>query len=90
MFLIAKSSNSAQTRAGIIAYFGLAMLLRLAAFGVYDLFKADAFWLSLLLAPIYMSGIWVGSQYFKGVSETVFRRVVVALVLIMGVFALFK
>ena len=34
MFLIAKGSNAAQTRAGIIAYFGLAMLLRLAAFGV--------------------------------------------------------
>ena len=66
------------------------MLLRLAAFGVYDLYSADAFWLSLILAPVYMSGIWVGSRYFKGVSETVFRRVVVALVLIMGVFALFK
>ena len=90
MFLIAKGSNAAQTRAGIIAYFGLAMLLRLAAFGVYDLYSADAFWLSLLLAPVYMSGIWVGIRYFKGVSETVFRRVVVALVLIMGVFALLK
>ena len=90
MFLIAKGRNAAQTRAGIIAYFGLAMLLRLAAFGVYDLYSADAFWLSLLLAPVYMSGIWVGSRYFKGVSETVFRRVVVALVLIMSVFALLK
>ena len=66
------------------------MHLRLAAFGVYELYSADAFWLSLLLEPVYMSGIWVGSQYFKGVSETVFRRVVVALVLIMGVFALLK
>ena len=47
-------------------------------------------WFSLLLAPVYMSGIWVGSRYFKGVSETVFRRVVVALVLIMGMFALLK
>ena len=52
---------------------------------VYDLYSADAFWLSLFLAPVYMSGIWVGSRYFKGVSETVFRRIVVALVLIMGV-----
>ena len=66
------------------------MLLCLSAFSVYDLYSADSFWLSLLLAPVYMSGIWVGSQYFKGVSETVFRRVVVALVLIMGVFALLK
>ena len=66
------------------------MLLRLAAFGVNDLYSADAFWLSLILAPVYMSGIWVGRRYFKGVSETVFRRVVVALVLIMGVFALLK
>ena len=66
------------------------MLLRLAAFGVYDLYSADAFWLSLLLAPVYMSGIWVGSRFFKGVFETVFLRVVVALVLIMDVFALLK
>ena len=61
MFPIAKGSNAAQTWAGIIAFFGLAMLLCLAAFSVYDLYSAVSFWLSLLLATVYISGIWVGS-----------------------------
>lgn len=90
MFLIAKGSNAAQTRAGIVAYFALAMVLRLAAFGWYDLYSRDAFLLSLLLAPVYMSGIWIGSRFFKGASEIMFRRVVITLVLITGTVALLK
>ena len=38
MFLLAKGSNAAQTRAGIVAYFSLAMVLRLVAFGWHDLY----------------------------------------------------
>ena len=89
-FLIAKGSNAAQTRAGIVAYFSLAMVLRLAAFGWHGLYSVDALLLSLILAPIYMAAIWIGSHYFKGASETLFRRVVVTLVLVMGVIALVK
>lgn len=90
MFLLAKGSNAAQTRAGIVAYFSLAMVLRLAAYGWHDLYSLDALLLSLLLAPVYMTGIWIGSHFFKGASETLFRRVVVTLVLVMGIVALVK
>ena len=90
MFLIAKGSNAAQTRAGIVAYFALAMALRLAAFGWYDLYTQDAIVLSLVLAPVYMAGIWIGSRFFKGASETMFRWVVIILVLITGTVALVK
>jgi len=37
-----------------------------------------------------MTGIWIGSHFFKGASETLFRRVVVTLVLVMGIVALVK
>ena len=90
MFLIAKRSNATQTRASIAAYFALVTILRLAAFGWYDLYTKQAILLSILLAPVYMAGIWIGSRFFKGTSETTFRRVVVALVLIMGTIALVK
>ena len=79
-----------QTRAGIVAYFALAIALRLATFGWYDLYTEDAIVLSLILAPVYMAGIWVGSRFFKGASETMFRRVVIVLVLITGTVALVK
>ena len=46
--------------------------------------------LSLILAPVYMAGIWIGSRFFKGASETMFRRVVIVLVLITGTVALVK
>ena len=90
MFLLAKGSNAAQTRAGIVVYFSLAMVLRLAAFGWHDLYSQNALLLSLLMAPVYMAGIWIDSHFFKGASETLFRRVVIALVLLMGVIALVK
>ena len=88
MFLIAKGSNASQTRAGIIAYFAFATVLRLTTFGICGLLSLDALYLSLLLAPVYMSGIWVGNRNFKGISENGFRRFVVALVLVMGMIAL--
>ena len=90
MFLVAKGSNAAQTRAGIVAYFALAMAVRLAAFGWHGLYSQNVIILSLLLAPVYMSGIWIGSRFFKGASETLFRRVVVGLVLVTGTVALFR
>ena len=88
MFLIGKGSNASQTRAGIIAYFAFATVLRLTTFGICGLLSVDALYLSLLLAPVYMSGIWVGNRNFKGISENGFRRFVVALVLVMGTIAL--
>ena len=57
---------------------------------IHDLYTKQAILLSILLAPVYMAGIWIGSRFFKGTSETTFRRVVVALVLIMGTIALVK
>ena len=90
MFLVAKGSNAAQTRAGIVAYFALAMAVRLAAFGWHGLYSQDAVVLSLLLAPVYMSGIWIGSRFFKGASEMVFRRAAVGLVLVTGTAAMFR
>ena len=88
MFLIAQGSNASQTRAGIIAYFAFATGLRLAIFAIFGLLSVDALFLSLLLSPVYMCGIWVGKRNFRGISETVFRRFVVALVLVMGMIAL--
>lgn len=90
MFLIASGSNAAQTRAGIVAYFSLSMVLRLVALGWQDLFTRDALLLSLIMTPIYMGGIWIGSHFFKGASETLFRRVVVTLVVVIGIIALVK
>ena len=46
--------------------------------------------LSLVLAPVYMAGIWIGNRFFKGASETMFRWVVIVLVLITGTLALVK
>tara|TARA_B100000676_G_C18072507_1_gene845286 strand:- start:518 stop:1270 length:753 start_codon:yes stop_codon:yes gene_type:complete len=88
MFLIAQGSNASQTRAGIIAYFAFATALRLAIFAIFGLLSVDALLLSLLLSPVYMCGIWVGKRTFRGISETVFRRFVVALVLVMGMIEL--
>lgn len=90
MFLLAKGSDAARTRAGIMAYFSIAMVLRLAAYAWLDLLTLSALKLALILAPLYILAIWIGSRFFKGASETTFRRVVVTLVLTMGAVALVK
>ena len=90
MFLLARGADAARMRAGIMAYFSIAMVLRLAAYAWFDMLTLAALKLAAILAPLYIVTIWVGSRFFKGASETLFRRVVVTLVLTMGVIALVR
>jgi hypothetical protein len=89
LFLLANNSGAAGTRAGIMAYFSVVMVARLSMFGVYGLYNTEIVARSLTLVPVYILAIWLGSRLFRDVSEVLFRRLVLALVLVMSLIALF-
>lgn len=89
VFLMAGRNTAREARAGIMAFFSFATLLRVVLYGWHQLYVVETLWLGVGLAPPYLLGIWIGARFFRGVSERLFRGVVVALVLVMGSVALF-
>lgn len=69
-------------RANIIAYFAIIDALVVPMFWIAGLFTADVLWFGASLLPIYLGGVWLGRHAFGYVSEKVFRRVVLGLVIL--------
>lgn len=88
VFLLAGGNAAFQVRAGIMAFFAFATLIRVGVYAVHDLYVTETLLLSAVLTPPYLLGIWVGSRLFRGVSERVFRAAVLSLITVMGVVAL--
>lgn len=88
VFLLAGQNTAHQVRAGIMAYFSFSTLLRVAVYTWHGLYAVETLMLGAVLTGPYIIGIWVGSRLFKGVSDRLFRILVLALVTVMGVAAL--
>lgn len=88
VFLLAGSNTAHEVRPGVMAYFSFSTLLRVAVFSLYGVFSLAILSLGALLVVPYLIGIWAGSRLFRGVSERLFRAVVLALVAAMGIVAL--
>jgi uncharacterized membrane protein YfcA len=90
VFLMAGRNTAIEVRAGIMAYFSFSTLFRILVYGVYGLFSWILFWRAALLALPYLAGIWIGSRAFGGISEKLFRGIVLAVVFTTGALALFR
>jgi len=84
VFLLAGSNAAQQVRAGVMAYFSFSTLLRVAVYVWHGLYAAETIWLGAVLVPAYLFGIWTGSHLFKGVSDSLFRALVLVLIAGMG------
>jgi len=87
-FLMAGRNSASEVRAGIMAFFSFATVVRVALYGWHGLYAVEILWLGVVLAPPYLAAIWIGARFFRGVSERLFRVLAASLVLVMGVLAL--
>jgi hypothetical protein len=90
VFLMAGKNSAMEVRAGIMAYFSFATLYRILIYGLYGFFAWRLVWMGAALVLPYMAGIWIGSRAFSGVSEKLFRWVVLGVVFTMGTVALLR
>lgn len=88
VFLLAGQNTAHQVRAGIMAYFSFSTLLRVGVYSALGLYAVATLLLAATLTAPYLIGIWTGSRLFRGVSDRLFRVVVLTLVSVMGVAAL--
>ncbi|MEM7407592.1 MAG: sulfite exporter TauE/SafE family protein [Pseudomonadota bacterium] len=90
MFLVASNKAAAGVRAGIMAYFSIGAVYRIATYAVLGMYAASIVKIAVALCVPYLIGIGIGTQLFSKVSEKLFMRIAIGLVLAAGLVAALK
>ena len=75
---------AAVSRASLIAFFLFTDVLAALVYWGYGLMTGQVFLLAAVMLPCVGLGIWLGSRWFRRVDEVRFRRVVLALLLLIS------
>ena len=65
MFLVASNATAAHVRAGIMAYFSISGVYRIAVYFALGIYAMPYTAIALVLAVPYLSGIWLGTKLFS-------------------------
>jgi uncharacterized membrane protein YfcA len=81
--------NSAQTmRANLMVFFMICDVILVAIFGYASLFEARPLALSLLLGIPYLVGMGIGSHFFHGASDRLYRTIAYIIITLAAVVSL--
>jgi uncharacterized protein len=75
LYYLSGDDSSAAVRATVICYFFIIDVVAAAIFGIQGLLTLDVLLLALLCLPAAIAGVWLGSGWFDGASELLYRRV---------------
>jgi uncharacterized membrane protein YfcA len=79
-YWLGSKSPAAVVRANLVVLFGITGATLCVAYFFHDLFPPSILALSLLLAGPYVLSLFAGGYFFKGSSETLYRRIAYAIV----------
>jgi uncharacterized membrane protein YfcA len=81
--------NSAKiVRANLMVFFMICDILLVAIFGFASLFEARPLALSLLLGVPYLAGMGVGSHFFHGASDRLYRNIAYVIIALAALVSL--
>jgi uncharacterized membrane protein YfcA len=89
LYYLSGDDSSAAMRAAVICYFFIIDVVSVAIYGAQGLLTREVLVLTLLCVPAAVAGVWLGSRWFDGASEQVYRRVaygIIAAVALLGPF----
>ena len=90
VFLLASNNAAAGVRAGIMAFFSFSAAYRIVVYAILGMYAMPFMLVAASLCIPYLLGIWLGSKLFSKVSEKLFLRLAIGLVVCAGVIALLK
>lgn len=80
LFFLSQKFPREALRASALSFLLLSGLVALVFYAARGMIGVQHLQFFLIGAPIYMIAMWAGGRLFKSVSETAFRRIVIALV----------
>lgn len=87
-FLLSGPDRAAVNRAAIIFYFFFSQTVAIALYWAEDMIVAKVLWLTVLMLPAQMVGVWAGAKLFPKASETNYRRIALGFLLAIGLVTL--
>ena len=88
LFWMSRQSRAITIRANIIIFFAYIIAVSGISLWLSGLLTYQVLKTVLVLFPIYASAIWIGAQLFRFSSESFFRKVAYALILLVAVSSL--
>jgi hypothetical protein len=75
LYWLSRGNNAVTLRANLMVFFIFCGVVLIADYAIQGLFTTSLVALSLLFAPVYMIGVWVGAHSFRGASDRLYRNV---------------
>ncbi len=88
LFFLSGQSRAVHIRANLQTILILSTLVALVVYALHGALDMERAIRALVLTPPYVAAIWLGTRLFGIASETIFRRIALAIVTMMAVSAL--
>ena len=88
LYWMSGSDRATTIRANMIYYLFLTDVIVIIGYWVSDIFTAESVAMGLLASPGYFFGIIVGTIFFKGASEKIYRTIAFVMILIAALTSL--
>jgi uncharacterized membrane protein YfcA len=90
LFYFASPAGNVAGRASMIVFFIFTDLIGLANQSVHGLITRDVAMRALVYLPALLLGVWIGARSFKSVDQTLFRKIVLAVLAVLATLILVK
>lgn len=84
-FLLAGPDSAATNRATLILFFIFSQVIAVALYAAGGVITARVMWLTALMLPAQIAGLWIGARYFPMASEAAYRRIAIGVLLVIGI-----
>lgn len=88
LYWLSGGSSAATVRANLMVFFMMCGVALVVAYAYEGLFTANSLALSLLLGVPYVLGMGVGSYFFRGSSDHLYRRIAYAIIALAAALSL--
>lgn len=88
IFLLAGPAAAAANRASIIYYFFFSQIIAMGIYWHQGFLTPKVLWLAVLMLPTQIIGVAIGTKLFPKANETLYRRIALFFLLLIGLVAL--
>jgi len=88
LYWLSQAGSAVMVRANVMVFFLLLGLILIVAYAFQGLFGARELALSILLGVPYVLGVALGSYFFRGASDVLYRRVAYAIIALAALISL--
>jgi uncharacterized membrane protein YfcA len=75
LYILASNADVKKVRASLVMFLFMGMFTSLIYLFAYDMMTMEAFWRGLVLSPVILLGVFLGSVLFRPAYEHLYKRV---------------